>query len=257
MLKNNNIAYAIVPDVHGRKFWEDSKQYDCPVIFLGDYLSPYRHEGITEMEAIKNFENILDFANSRDNVTLLVGNHDATVMIGRSICDCRTDHIHYFDNRMLYWNNLKLFKFCKRINAGGKEIMLSHAGFNPIWIDKWKKKFDDIIGYFENYNLDEDIDLLRSNSQFSVRNALSDFSLYRGGLSKGGSVLWSDIRDYVDVDLSVLPFEQIVGHTMLTDKPIGVKGITCIDTSTIYFIDNEGNLLDYMFEKVEPIDIIK
>ena len=41
----------IIPDVHGRTFWHYAKdhvdEYD-KIIFLGDYLDPYRYEGITE-----------------------------------------------------------------------------------------------------------------------------------------------------------------------------------------------------------------
>ena len=48
----------IVPDVHGRKFWEVVKEYnDVPIVFLGDYLDPYTSiEGITHAQALSNFK---------------------------------------------------------------------------------------------------------------------------------------------------------------------------------------------------------
>ena len=39
----------IVPDVHGRKFWHKAIEMIDEVdqvVFLGDYLDPYSHEGI-------------------------------------------------------------------------------------------------------------------------------------------------------------------------------------------------------------------
>ena len=67
-------------DIHGRRFWkkpcENIEDYD-KVIFLGDYLDPYDFEGITVIDAIKNFEEIIEFKkNNVDKVILLLGNHD-------------------------------------------------------------------------------------------------------------------------------------------------------------------------------------
>ena len=54
----------ILPDIHGRTFWkyalEHIDEFD-KVIFLGDYLDPYPHEGITFDESVENFKEILEF----------------------------------------------------------------------------------------------------------------------------------------------------------------------------------------------------
>ena len=72
--------WLIIPDVHGRQFWKDAvSQYEGKVekiIFLGDYLDPYPDEGITRKDAIRNFEEIIDYKiNNSDKVVLLLGNH--------------------------------------------------------------------------------------------------------------------------------------------------------------------------------------
>ena len=72
--------WLIIPDIHGRTFWKDAvSQYEDKVekiIFLGDYLDPYLDEGITRKDAIRNFEEIIDYKiNNSDKVVLLLGNH--------------------------------------------------------------------------------------------------------------------------------------------------------------------------------------
>ena len=46
----------IIPDVHGREFWKEAKDYPGKIVFLGDYLDPYTYyEGITTEQALENF----------------------------------------------------------------------------------------------------------------------------------------------------------------------------------------------------------
>lgn len=70
----------IVPDVHGRNFWHKAEELIDEVdkvVFLGDYLDPYKHEEITFDTALKEFEKILKFKNKySDKVVLLIGNHE-------------------------------------------------------------------------------------------------------------------------------------------------------------------------------------
>ena len=69
----------IIPDIHGRIFWkEPCKEFKGKhIVFLGDYLDPYKHQNILEKTALENFKEILEFKkNNKDLVTLLLGNHD-------------------------------------------------------------------------------------------------------------------------------------------------------------------------------------
>ena len=55
----------IIPDIHGRNFWKNSinKEFENSdyVLFGGDYLDPYPWEGITRKDAIRNFQEIIDY----------------------------------------------------------------------------------------------------------------------------------------------------------------------------------------------------
>ena len=70
---------AIIPDVHGRQFWKDiipRKDEFEKIIFLGDYLDPYWFEGISNLNALDNFKEILEFKKENlEKVILLIANH--------------------------------------------------------------------------------------------------------------------------------------------------------------------------------------
>ena len=34
----------LIPDIHGRDFWKKAKDFEGEIVFLGDYLDPYRFE---------------------------------------------------------------------------------------------------------------------------------------------------------------------------------------------------------------------
>ena len=52
----------IIPDVHGRRFWKDAclnhKDDFEKIVFLGDYVSPYPYEEISNKKAIDVFEEV-------------------------------------------------------------------------------------------------------------------------------------------------------------------------------------------------------
>ena len=85
----------ILADIHGRQFWKDAclnhKDEFEKIVFLGDYVSPYPYEEISNKKAIEVFEEVLNFKKENtDKVVLLMGNHDFSY-INSSICECRTD----------------------------------------------------------------------------------------------------------------------------------------------------------------------
>ena len=70
----------ILPDIHARPFWKDAGERHSDdvskIVFLGDYLDPYPWEGFTRKDAIRNFQEIIDFkTENKDKVILLLGNH--------------------------------------------------------------------------------------------------------------------------------------------------------------------------------------
>ena len=66
----------VVPDIHGETFWKKPVQkyiYQVDkVIFLGDYLDPYRNEGkeYSQQEIFNNLMAIVDF--KRDHMDKVV-----------------------------------------------------------------------------------------------------------------------------------------------------------------------------------------
>ncbi len=69
-----NKKILIIPDVHGRTFWESalkSGDYE-KIVFLGDYTDPYEIEGITNSDALKNFKSIISFKQQNPEISWLI-----------------------------------------------------------------------------------------------------------------------------------------------------------------------------------------
>lgn len=241
MNKTNKALCVIVPDVHGRQFWKDVKNFDCDIIFLGDYLDPYGFEGISNVDALNTFKEILDYAKENKNVQLLLGNHDCEYAISTDICDCRRDVFYYDEIRSLFIDNADLFKFALKRNYAGKDFLLSHAGFHPSWLAKHPE-----------LSIDKVCDTAYTGVIDDFSWTLCDVSYMRGGWYPAGSVVWSDIQEYIGKDLSsVSDYEQIVGHTYLKSQPVGTDNITCIDLQRIFLIDQDGNLCEKDFTPIK------
>ena len=266
MIDKNSIHTILIPDVHGRKFWENAMPYiedGVPAIFMGDYLDVYSHENISRNSAVENFEKILDVAKNNKNVQLLFGNHDAGYALDRSICDCRTDNRNSRKIKTLFKDNFCLFKLCKTVKADDeKTFMISHAGFHPYWLSSYKDtflkmsaalgmNFEHIEDFINNVLLapfkpgfwpDESDDTLFAYKAAIM--ALGACGRERGGIDSAGSLIWADIHEFEGMH-EVFKYEQIVGHTMqyYTVSPAIIPGvITCIDCFDNFFIDKEGDL---------------
>lgn len=244
----------IVPDVHGRKFWKDVINHsDNDIVFLGDYLDPYTGiEGITPKEAIENFKEILEFArNHKGNVTLLYGNHDSYAFQSRYLCSCRHDFKNIDKIEKLFADNEDLFKMAYDCNINDKQFLLTHAGINPIWI---QKHIDVFNGSF-HYSAEE----INALSKGKLLYPLCDISLYRSGDQFVGSMVWSDIREYdttknlskkFDIEINdgiTFPENliQICGHTWM-QAPVTIDCedyiIRCIDVQKVFYLDENGDL---------------
>lgn len=213
----------IVPDVHGRTFWHRAMELVDQVdkiIFLGDYLDPYPHEGISFDLALEEFNKILEFKKEYpDLVTLLVGNHDMHYIINEFMNCSRRNISMKAQLHNLYNSNLDLFKLIHIED----NWMFSHAGVYQEWMDKYKFTLDDL-------NLQT---FLKSHW-----SALEDLSWFRGGYNRVGSCIWADIRESIEHDL--LPeFHHIVGHTQLEANPYKDKNITCVDVRRCFILDTE------------------
>lgn len=251
----NRALCAIVPDVHGRTFWKDVMDFDCDVIFLGDYLDPYDFEGITQKNAIDNFIEILDYMNTNKNASFLLGNHDCEYLIGTYVCDCRCDYWNFDMIRELFKENSDRFSFAIERQYAGKNFLFSHAGVHPSWLNYHRDYIN--IDYIKNFKYIEPSDRnISHETSIDIGNfysALCDLTRYRGGYNSAGSVIWSDIREYQNTILDKYYDQQIVGHTYLREYPIGTEQLTCIDLQRIFLIDENGVLCEKDFTPINKL----
>jgi hypothetical protein len=211
----------VVPDVHGRAFWHRAMELVDQVdqiVFLGDYLDPYSHEGISFDLALEEFNKILEFKKEYpDLITLLVGNHDMHYII-KDFMDCSRRNTDMLDQlHELYNSNLDLFNLIHIED----DWLFSHAGVYKGWMDKYEFTLEDL-------NLKTFLG--------AHWPALEDLSWYRGGYNSVGSCVWADIRESTKHE--VFPgYKQVVGHTQLNDKPIITDSIMCVDVRRCFILD--------------------
>lgn len=238
----------IIPDVHGRSFWKDAVKgrEDWRIIFLGDYLDRYAFENITTEETLQNFKEIIEFKKShKENVTLLLGNHDCTYAFpnGINICYCRTDIHHYQEIKNLFTENYELFSIVTSLNIDGKEFVFSHAPILKNWYKLHFKKINVIK------QLSEDFQSMTSN----FLSALTDVDYYRGGNYDCGSIVWADVRSLA-VDGQPLAIEgafSIFGHTLSFDGPIVADNYACLDCRKAFILNENGLITDIDGKEVE------
>lgn len=234
----------VVPDVHGRKFWEVIKAHlneDCEIIFLGDYVDPYSHEYITKEQAFENFKEIIDIARNNSNVHLLLGNHDLEYMLGTDICNCRCDFERYEEIKKLFNDNADLFNLAYRKIIDKYVFLFTHAGVSDRWTDNYPEIFDCNIYSDSNIN-----NLFKSGK---LRRILGDCGYERGGYEPVGSLVWADIREHLNNKFYPEIIKQIVGHTLIRHG-INIKdSIYCLDTQNVFTIDDKGIIREYGEER--------
>lgn len=280
----------LVPDVHGRQFWKDILPFvdECEkIVFLGDYHDPYEYEGISYLDSINNFEEIVEFTKSHsDKVTLLIGNHDLSYY-RRSVNDRWNVSANRFDvkytNKLfdIFTSNHELFKIIDMATIPGKMYQLtdseatpasdrvflfSHAGVQNEWIERNK--------LIENYNvlstsaetICKTLTDMFNKGDFKFRYALNDIGFYRGGHCECGSIVWSDCHEFFMAPPT--PYVQIFGHTQqlkqvfdhnieehtwntwVIDAPAVYNSNICIDCHKCFYIDDEGLLRDLKTDEI-------
>lgn len=238
----------IIGDVHGRSFWKKAveENYDKvdKVIMLGDYLDPYPWEGITRKDAIRNFEEIIEFKKEhKDKVILLLGNHDLPYIDKRNFYTrSRYDSSNAWHIEGMFRSHISLFQLAYEEYINGKRYLFTHAGLIPQWYEKHK----DLIGELTIDSLNH----LLNNPQ-GLR-ALCEVTRYRGGWDRYGSIVWLDVHDMADaIQLSLeaegktvnddLPWEhQVFGHSQQEEHPIITNEFACLDCRKAFILTDEG-----------------
>lgn len=242
------MSVLIISDVHGRQFWKNAieKHFDeCnKVVFLGDYLDPYPWEGITRKDAIRNFQEIIDFKNeNKDKVVLLTGNHDLPY-IDKKIFYTRVryDSSNAYHINEMFRSHRSFFKLAYEDTIGDKKYLFTHAGLLPRWYEKHKE----LIGELTVDNLNR----LQDTPQ--GMRALCEISRYRGGWDEFGSIVWCDVVEMAETTqrmkeiekISInekLPWDyQIYGHSQQEEHPIITKEFACLDCRKAFILTDEG-----------------
>jgi len=212
----------IVPDVHGRRFWEPALDYSGQIIFLGDYLDPYPSEGIGEDTAFANFLDIVDFkTDNPDRVTLLLGNHELSYLDPAFNHSRRSDVYYDCANDTLTSVD---FQVCKRVGA----YLFSHAGVSLGW---YKKHRAELLK--RGTTIEQQLNTYFQDSKM----AFDETGPSRGGKQEFGSPLWADLSElwyettHFDPDIF-----QIVGHSK--QEAFNLR-IACLDNRQLYLLRDD------------------
>lgn len=239
---------VVIPDVHGRIFWKEflKGKENKQIIFLGDYVDPYPHENISEEEALANLLDIIEFKKEhKDNVILLLGNHDCSYRYNTSLCNCRYAKRLAADFRRAFNDNKDLFQLAFECKINGKEYNFSHAGISNKWISNIEHDCYRIKG---ESNV-EFLNRLYKEERWQLLDNLRYISRMRGGFDPYGSCIWCDVREWLKDDSLVISSSlvnssvyQVFGHTQLAEEPIITDKIACLDCRRGFLITKNGIL---------------
>ncbi len=245
----------VIPDVHGKNFWEMPVQKYIDqvdrIVFLGDYLDPYPEEG-KDYSPQGLFDNLMDIIDLKranmDKVVLLKGNHDqhyASETFRDLACGSRCDTINWGVYNAVFVRNQDLFKLAHLEEINELPYLFSHAGLTLFWINKvnsslWKLADNKI-------SLADPGIIARINAlEYSVEGLelLAFIGRYRTFLgAKSGSVLWADIEEHAIPDApkayGLNQVFQVFGHTRIVEDKIEFDNLVMIDSQQCFMIDEK------------------
>lgn len=240
----------IIPDIHGRDFWNIpavlNRRGKEHILFLGDYLDPYPFEGINNALAYDNLLDIVEMKKEHpDEVTLLLGNHDLHYL-HEPLFGGRFDRDHALRNREFFEKNAGLFQMTFEAELGGKKYLFSHAGVRRGWVLNNLKFLGDCALEQVPVVLNELwLEPARRRTLYAV---LCDIPFSRWGNTEFGSPVWSDVEDIDDSVEEIEGVYQIFGHTQQETDPVIKEHFACLDCRRPFRLDNEGVLHDIIKE---------
>ena len=247
----------VVPDVHGRTFWKEPvKKYLDQVdrvVFLGDYLDPYRDENV-ESEYADLRANLMEIIGLKQlhqkKVILLKGNHDQHYY-SRSFNELaggtRQDKLHWNDYYELFHEYKNLFQIAHLETIKDTPYLFSHAGVTVYWMNKvnfklWQLPDNEVS--IASQDIIDRINLLDTNEKGQVLLSIIGESRTWFGGEKTGSILWADVEDhpilYAPKAYGLDKVFQVFGHTRLsfdTNDMVCFENFAMIDTQQCFMID--------------------
>ena len=238
--------WIVIPDLHGRRFWRRAVEghEDDRIVFLGDYLDPYRWEEITPGDSTREFKAVIEFRKAHpDNVVLLLGNHDLGYL-DPSVCECRRDIFGAERNRRILEDNLDLFDLVHETSVDGRAVLFTHAGIRQDWVRLNDWLFPE--GTFKPERLNTMLHDPAKRDDLML--TLSQVSAYRGGYDPVGSPVWADANEFVDTGDFLPGYLHVFGHTLHSGGPVPIRsGGWCMDCADAFRMDRTGQVryLDY------------
>ncbi len=216
----------IVPDVHGRRFWEPALNYPGQIIFLGDYFDS--KDSTTETEAFSTLCRILSFKQKNpDRVTLLIGNHDLHYFDPAFACEGFSTHYYSLIDELLKDSQTRnSLQLCKQEGS----YLFSHAGVTHWWYDKHKAELSK-----RGTTLEDQINTYFQDN----KKAFDEAGPIRGGKFPFGSPIWADLSEIFYEPESFIPdIFQIVGHSHVPEgeEPYINTHIACLDNKRLYLL---------------------
>lgn len=281
-----NIHTLLIPDIHGRVFWKEAlekyNKEDYPnltIVFLGDYVDPYNHEGVSRQDAIDNFQEIIDVAKSDNRIHLLIGNHDMHYWYDAKY-KSRVDSKNYNKIKDMFLQNFTLFNIAYEEIINGKKYLYTHAGVSSFWLKhlqfigklsvqnnkeyridqfgkKVKKLSDEQLPFaqmLETMTPDaEKLNKMKLNFQGQANLWMASYA--RGGDNSCGSCIWEDWSEFKYKEMEIKGLWQIFGHSRWSKPdPEDVdidrrRHIACIDTASAWTITDKGTLSKFKHKK--------
>lgn len=205
----NKMKTLLIGDIHGRPIWKDILEKESSnlsrVIFFGDYFDSFDISGIDQ---IHNFNEIIRFKESTDlEVIMLIGNHDHHYLhVGETYSGFQPalQHDIYF--------TLKKNKKHLQVVYSFDDILCSHAGISPVWLDK-------TFGLWNKKTMVDNINELYHYQQRKFNFIYTSFDFYGDSVEQGPfwirpkSLMKSNKGD----DGLKKHYIQVFGHTQLND----------------------------------------
>ncbi len=247
----------VVPDIHGRAFWKKPvyKYLNLVdrIVFLGDYLDPYRDEGV-EYEPDDIYANLMEIIDLKklhpDKVLLLKGNHDQhyySRTFNELAGGTRQDKLRWDKYHEFFHEYKDLFQIAHLETVKDTPFLFTHAGITVYWLNKVNLKLwqlPDKQVSVANQDIIDRINLLDTDEKGQeLLSVIGESRSWLGG-EKTGSILWADVDDhpipYAPKAYGLDQVFQVFGHTRLsydTNDMVCFENFAMIDSQQCFMVD--------------------
>jgi hypothetical protein len=190
-------------------------------VFIGDYIDSFDHDVDREIETLAT---VLDAAETRSDVIMLLGNHEASYMNPAYACSgWHQDTQEEFDK--LQSRLVLTARYYTLID----DVLATHAGVSKIWLDA------------HNYTAETSTDIASILNHCAI-SELHEVGYARYGKHECGGPLWCD---YYSEFVPIEGVKQVFGHSAHRKSHYGV-----LKKGSNYNID----ALDFTNQVLEHVD---